>query len=51
MKGFTKLFNVNTKHEPFRCIRIITEEKNWSVPYGDQGFSIGKLELFGDIIE
>lgn len=42
------VFNVEKKYEPFRFIRIITDQDNW---YCGDGFVIGKLELFGSIIE
>lgn len=43
------LFNINKLTEPFRYIRIITDQPNWK--NDSDGFNIGKLELFGNIIE
>lgn len=43
------LFNINKLTEPFRYFRIITDQPSWKND-GD-GFNIGKLELFGNIIE
>lgn len=43
-----QVFNITNKHEPFRFIRIITDKDNWQCA---DGFVIGRLELFGQIIE
>lgn len=43
-----KVFNISTEHQPFRFIRIITDKDNWC---NNDGFELGRLELFGDIIE
>ncbi|KAK8860588.1 hypothetical protein M9Y10_012253 [Tritrichomonas musculus] len=46
-KNQMKLFKVQMT-KPFRLIRIITEKPNFSC---DDGFSLGKLEFYGNIIE
>ena len=43
-----KVFNISTEHQPFCFIRIITDKYNW---YNNDEFELGRLELFGDIIE
>lgn len=49
LNGINKMksFNVSTEHMPFRFIRIITDKNNW---YSSDGFEIGKLELFGELL-
>lgn len=49
LNGINKMksFNVSTEHLPFRFIRIITDKNNW---YSSDGFEIGKLELFGELL-
>ncbi|KAK8865463.1 hypothetical protein M9Y10_011011 [Tritrichomonas musculus] len=44
-----QFFKLKKITDPFRFIRIITDQGNW---YNDNsGFSIGKLEFYGNIIE
>lgn len=44
-----KLFKVSANHEPFRFIRIITDQESWTNK--NNGFTIRSFELFGQIIE
>ena len=41
------LYNLSTTSAPFRFIRIVSDQPNWN----DVDFTIGKFELFGNIIE
>lgn len=43
------VFNLNKITDPFRFIRIITDQGNWTDD--SHGFSIGKIELYGNIVE
>lgn len=44
-----KLFKVSANREPFRFIRIITDQESWTNK--NNGFTIRSFELFGQIIE
>lgn len=44
-----KLFNVEKCNNPFRFMRIFTDKVNWNNQ--NDGFTIGNLELFGNLIE